>query len=352
MALEEHIDKVRNGLERRQFTSETAVRQGIINPLLDQLGWPTSKTQIVFPEYTVEGGKVDYALCHPPEIPRIFIEAKQLGKLDGAERQLFRYAVHQGVRFAILTDGQKWIFFYPSGEGSYEERKVIELDLRTGDREENAYRLNRYLNYESVRTGEAFDAIEKDYRNFSRQRELERHLPAVWDKILEEKNRILLQIVIEEMKKVCRYTPTEEEALAFLKGLTSIRQEDPVLPIHASSAPPVDVSPVSDPQPKKSLQWTKLVVTMHDGEIIECAKIRDTFVKVIEKLGVENVAALDIIRRKIPLVSASAYPGRTQRQSGSYYIYVGGTTTDKRRDLLKIAKGLEVELKVEIIPKE
>ena len=351
MTLKERIDNIRNGLERRQFTSETAVRQGIINPLLEELGWPTSKTQIVFPEYTVEGGKVDYALCHPPEIPRIFIEAKQSGKLDGAEKQLFRYAVYQGVRFAILTDGQKWIFFYPPGEGTYEERKVIELDLLTGNSEESTNLLNRYLNYESVKTGDAFTAIEEDYRKFSRHRELARHLPKVWDKILEEKNQILLQIVIEEMKKVCRYIPTEEEALAFLKGLKSVPPEDPILPIHASSAPPVDVPSVPNPQPKKPLQWTRLVVTMHDGEIIECAKIRDTFVKVIEKLDVEKVAALDIIRRKIPRVSASEHPGRTQRQSGSYYIYVGGSTQEKRHDLLKIAKGLGVELKVDIIPK-
>lgn len=347
MTLEEHIDNIRNGLERRQFTSETAVRQGIINPLLEQLGWPASKTQIVFPEYAVESGKVDYALCHPPGTPRIFIEAKKLGKLDGAERQLFGYAVHQGVRIAILTNGQKWIFFYPPGEGTYEERKVVELNFLTGDSEKSAFLLSKYLNYESVRMGDAFDAIEEDYRIFSRQRELARHLPGVWDKILEGKNQILLQTVIDEMKKVCRYIPTEEEVLAFLKNLTSVPQEDPVLPIHTSSLPSVP-----DSQPKKSLQWTKLVVTMHDGERIECAKIRDTFVKVIEKLGVEKVAALGITRSKIPLVSDSEYPDYSQRQSGSYYVYVDATTQDKKRDLLKIAKGLGVELKVEIIPKE
>ena len=66
--------------------------------------------------------------------------------------------------------------------------------------------------------GDAFDAIEEDYRIFSRQRELARHLPGVWDKILEGKNQILLQTVIDEMKKVCRYIPTEEEVLAFLKN--------------------------------------------------------------------------------------------------------------------------------------
>ena len=358
MTLKEHIDNIRNGLERRQFTSETAVRQGIINPLLGQLGWPTSKTQIVFPEYTVEGGKVDYALCHPPAMPRIFIEAKQVGKLDGAERQLFEYAVHQGVSVVILTDGQKWIFFYPPGEGTYEERKVIELDLLIGDRAESANFLNRYLSYESVQTNEAFAAIREDYENFSRQRELARHLPEVWHKLLEEKNQVLLQLLIEDMKKVCRYLPTEEEVLAFLESLTTesgearvpladsqiqgLDQEDHVSAIH-----------VSTPKPKRSLQWTKLVVTMPNGEIIECPKIRDTFFEVIEKLGVEKVAALGIIRSKVPLVSDSEYPaGYSNRQSGSYYIYVGATTQDKKRDLMKIAEGLGVELKVEILPKE
>ena len=367
MTLKEHIDDIRNELEHRQFTNETAVRLGIIDPLLKELGWPTSKTQVVFPEYTVERGKVDYALCHPPATPRIFIEAKQVGKLDGAERQLFEYAVHQGVRVAILTDGRKWVFFYPPGEGTYEERKVVELDLLMGDREENAYRLNRYLNYESVRTGNAFLSIEEDYRNFSRQRELAQRLPEVWHKILEERNQILLQLLIEDTKKVCRYIPTEEEVLAFLESLTTEPQEEHVSPMHVPPVPLADSQtqvldqeehvspmPVSTPEPKRSPRRTRLVVTMPDGERIERPLIKDTFVEVIEKLGIEKVAALDIIRRRIPLVSASEYPSRSQRQSGSYYIYTGATTKDKRRDLMKIAKGLGLEdkLKVEIVPKE
>ena len=43
MTLKKHIDNIRNELEHRQFTNETAVRQGIIDPLLKGLGWPTSK---------------------------------------------------------------------------------------------------------------------------------------------------------------------------------------------------------------------------------------------------------------------------------------------------------------------
>ena len=131
---------------------------------------------------------------------------------------------------------------------------------------------------------------------------------------------------------------------------TAVRQGI-INPPHASSVSPVDVPPVSDLPRKKSPQRTRVVVTMPDGEIVECPKIRDTFSEVIKKLGVEKVAALGIIRDKIPLVSDSEYPDYAQRQSGSHYINVDAPTPDKKRDLMKIAKDLGVELKVEIIPK-
>ena len=54
---------------------------------------------------------------------------------------------------------------------------VHEIDLTGGDGEENANRLSRYLNYESIRTGEAVKAIEEDYQNVSRQRQVATRLP-------------------------------------------------------------------------------------------------------------------------------------------------------------------------------
>ena len=93
---------------------------------------------------------------------------------------------------------------------------------------------------------------------------------------------------------------------------------------------------------------------MPDGERIECPKIKDTFVQVIEKLGIEKVAALGISRQQIPIIAVSKNPGRYQTPSGEYYILTDMMTIDKKRDLMKIGKGLGLgdELKVEIIPKE
>lgn len=120
MALKEHIGDIRDALRRKQFTSEALVSQGIVRRLLDALDWPQFDPQIAIPEYPVPGGRVDFALCHPASKPMVFIEVKQVGQSDGAERQLFEYAFHAGVPIAVLTDGQKWQFFHPIGRGNYE----------------------------------------------------------------------------------------------------------------------------------------------------------------------------------------------------------------------------------------
>ena len=76
MTLKEHIDDIRKGLEAGQYGNEASVSQGIVLRLLNILTWPTFDTQVVIPEYGVEGMRVDFALCHPPSKPRVFIEGK------------------------------------------------------------------------------------------------------------------------------------------------------------------------------------------------------------------------------------------------------------------------------------
>ena len=127
--LEQDIRDIRENLRRGRYANEAAVSQSIVRRLLGTLGWPIYDPQVVYPEYTVEGRRVDYALCHPASKPRIFVEVKAVGKSEDAERQLFEYAFHMGVPLAVLTDGREWSFFLPAGAGSYDERRIYKLDL-------------------------------------------------------------------------------------------------------------------------------------------------------------------------------------------------------------------------------
>src|SRR5438045_2567707 len=129
MELKDHIVQARANIEAGYLVNEASVSQTIVLQLLQALDWPIFNPRIVWPEYAVEGRRVDFALCHPPSKPSVFIEVKQVGKSEGADKQLFEYAFHLGVPIAVLTDGREWHFYLPAGQGPYQERRAYKLDL-------------------------------------------------------------------------------------------------------------------------------------------------------------------------------------------------------------------------------
>lgn len=217
MEIANHIEKIRQGLREGRFTSEAAVSQGILLPTLNALGWPVFETSIVIPEFSVEGRRVDYALCHPENRPCIFIEVKKLGSSEGADRQLFEYAFHLGVPMAILTDGQEWSFYLPGEQGRYDERRVYKLDLLERDISEAKNRLKRYLGYGNVCSGDALKAARSDYQDIARVRIIETNLPKAWEGLVKDQDSLLLDLLAEKVEDLCGYRPDVELCSQFLE---------------------------------------------------------------------------------------------------------------------------------------
>ncbi len=90
---------------------------------------------------------------------------------------------------------------------------------------------------------------------------------------------------------------------------------------------------------------------MDGGEVIEHEDGIDTFVDVIEKIGIERVRELNIVRNSIPFISTSKDPERDQHKCGQYYIVSGLSSKNKERTLNRIAKELEIELDVKLVDK-
>ena len=349
MTLKEHIDDIREGLKTNRYPDEAAVSQGIVLRLLGTLGWSTYDTQAVFPQYGVEARKVDFALCHPPSKPIVFLEVKRVGNIEGAERQLFEYAFHEGVPIAILTDGQTWRFFYPIGEGNYRERKVHELDIIQDESEESAKCLNRYLNYESIRTGEAVEAIKADYEEVVQQRQVATRLPEAWNKLVEEADEFLLDVVAEKVESLCGYRPTDEQVLDFLKDLG---RKTKLEPTEVRTHQKHGFSPNPQQGMTKSSQ-ARLRVIMSDGNIA-CRKATDTFCEVIEKIGIEKVKSLELTLCGIPLIAIDwkgSYQQKHRSKCDNYFITTHGSIATLAAKLKEIDEGLGVNMKVEIVDK-
>lgn len=281
--LKHDIGDIRSGIKAGRFTNEAAVRQGIILRVLQSLSWPTYDTQVVAPEYPVEGRRVDFCLCHPANKPVVFIEVKQVGQSDGGERQLFEYAFHKGVPTAILTDGQEWHFFLPAEQGDYGDRRVYKLDIVERDLDEAVTRLQRYLDYHAICSGEAMTAARADYQNVARERQIRASLPEAWRKLVDDEDELLVELVADRVESLCGYKPDPDTVATFLrqrvdfKGAASAPTSTPVRTTPVGAPPSLAPRPVSPPASSR-------VGFTISGQFHPARNARDALVKVFSEL--------------------------------------------------------------------
>ena len=212
------ISEIKQNLHLGKYQSEAAVSSGIVLRILSSLGWPIYDTNIIIPEYTVEGKRVDFALCHPANKPIIFVEVKSVGKIFGAERQLFEYAFIQGVPMAILTDGQEWNFFLPAEQGEIPERRFYKLDFLERKIEDIVEVIEKYLKYENVKSGKALNSAKQDYRIILKERELVKTLPKAWKRLVEENDKSLVDLIIDKVESLCGYLIDPDHVIDFLSN--------------------------------------------------------------------------------------------------------------------------------------
>lgn len=312
MDLAQHIEEIRAGVKAGRYVNEASVSQGIVLRLLQALGWPSYDTQIICPEYSLEGRRVDFALCHPATKPIAFIEVKQIGQSDGAERQLFEYAFHVGVPLAILTDGQEWNFFLPAEQGSYGERRVYKLDIVERDVAECVARLNRYINYEAVTSGRAIAAAREDYKDVARNRKVLAALPEAWSKLVAEEDELLLELVAEQVESLCGFKPDLDTVARFLKSVPPTAGT--LLHIHPPEPRPhlpYPGPPVDHPQGRVGFSL--------NGKFSRQRNAKDVLVNVFEALAARDASFLGRFaslprhgrkRRYLARTPDELYPGR------------------------------------------
>ena len=167
--METLLGNITQRLRGDAFPNEQFISQGIVLPVLQKLHWPVFETNFVHPEYATGEGRVDFALCDPPQRPKVFIEVKKLGGAEAGVKQALSYAFQAGVPFVVLTDGRTWSFYLPAEEGTYEERRVFKLDLIERSPHEAAEVLQRYLDRGRVGSGEVLTYARKEYQNQNRR---------------------------------------------------------------------------------------------------------------------------------------------------------------------------------------
>jgi len=219
MALETTLADIVARLRQGKFPNEQAISQGIVLRLLQELGWDTWDTTVVWPEYPTGQGRADFALCCPSSKPALFIEVKQPGKAEDAVRQALQYAFDAGATFVILTDGRTWSFYLPAEQGSYEDRRVYKLDLFERTPAEAAEALTRYLARARVESGEALETARQEYRSRSRRSQARAAIPDAWRELVEKGNEDLVELLTSAVESKAGVRPDSDDVTEFLAAL-------------------------------------------------------------------------------------------------------------------------------------
>lgn len=348
MKIVNDILDIRKKLENGEYPNEQAISQGVVLRLLSLLGWPVYDTQIVIPEYKVGGRRVDFALCVPPSKPIIFIEVKQPGNTLGADRQLFEYAFHKGVPFVIVTDGAEWHFYLPAEVGSYEERRVYKLDLLERTSEESEFRLLRYLSFDLASDRTSLENAREDYKNVSKEREINTSIPVAWEKLIDDKDEFLIEAISEKVESICGFQPNQDQILAYLKTLTN-----PTIKHTIQSVAPTQPSSKKIKEPiNERTGRSKLKVSFPDGKVIHQKKVADTFVLTVKYIGIDKVKNLGLIMNKSPLISNKMLNKEKynwHELGNGLFICTHSNTKTKLRQLEEINKQLNLDLTIELV---
>ena len=216
------IRNIAKGIADERYRNKAEIMQGVVQRILQDLGWPIFEPQVFAREFRIGRGaryKVDYALCHPPGKAAVLIEVKDLGNADGKrQRQLLKDRFLQNAPIAVFTDGRIWRFFFLAGAGNLEESLFARIDLRDEDPFVVADTFARYLDREAVKSGAAGKRAQEDYEKVESQRRAEEDFASVWRKLLSKpEESLLLELFIEEVETRTGRKPDSESAAAFIR---------------------------------------------------------------------------------------------------------------------------------------
>ena len=164
-SLKDVIEASKNKIpDLRQEGNEKATQTGIIQPLLQALGWDISDHRQFLPEYSVglhNPGRVDFVLMLGKK-PLVFIETKPISSelTEGHRNQLQDYCKRGDIQFGVLTNGRIWEIFYFS-KSSNQLRLIVDLEFHESIAIEE--KLQKTLKREFVLNGTAVETLKQHY---------------------------------------------------------------------------------------------------------------------------------------------------------------------------------------------
>ena len=214
--LSDCIDDIRNYPKISDF-DEAETKMKIVSRILGALGWNVFSEEVKL-EYAVGKQKVDLSLRLKDE-NLVFIEVKKPKEdLENPkyQEQLLVYANKQGVESSILTNGVNWWFYLSLKSVNWEKRRFCVVDILESEVEETSRLLAALLAKENVLSGSAMKTAESIWNGQQKSQAIEESLPEAWNRILQDPDSLLVDLMEETVEKICGIKPESDEIREYI----------------------------------------------------------------------------------------------------------------------------------------
>ncbi|MEK6590984.1 MAG: type I restriction endonuclease [Nitrospinota bacterium] len=212
------IDNLKKNLRFSSY-SEDQTKMAIVQPILRRLGWDIENVDEVCPEFSVENRRVDYALRLDGRCT-VFIEAKKPSEdleSQNHQEQLLDYSFRQGVEIAVLTNGITWLLYLPRAGGDWKSRKFYTIDIIEQETSNVASKFVDLLSKKNIESDKALHNAEDIHKGKLKEKAIHDALPESWNRIIEEPDSLIVELIAERTERICSYKPELTEVSKFLK---------------------------------------------------------------------------------------------------------------------------------------
>jgi len=247
--------------------NEDQTKMAVVQPILRRLGWDTENVDEVSPEFSVENRRVDYALRVDNRCA-VFIEAKKPSEdLDSQnhQEQLLDYSFRQAVEIAVLTNGITWSFYLPRAGVDWKSRKFYTIDIIEQEASNVASKFVDLLSKKNIESGKSVQHAESIHKGKLKEKAIQEALPEAWNRILEEPDSLLVELLAERTERICSYKPELTNVTKFLKQyeaqflLLPAEEQAEAEPSKPPVSRPRDKSSTSEPPEEKKISQDDLI---------------------------------------------------------------------------------------------
>ena len=226
--------------ERFEDFDEAGIKQAIVLKILSLLEWDPFDPDEIQPEYRFKEDKVDFALKHQESLMVFLSVKKDLVDFKEHVEMFLGLSARCNVKIAIYTNGFFWWFFLPFVEGSVDDKMFCAIDIQKEKFEITYEKLCNFLSKKNIISDIAIKSAEDICNKRKEVMLINEYLPKAWEKIMNEPDKWLADIMIEVTEGLCGFKPDIEKVKEFMKSEVKIRAERSVI---LESSDPKKISP-------------------------------------------------------------------------------------------------------------